>query len=56
MGVKIEQDFDYKYFIVSIFNRKIDDGYQELADFLAQHFSECFDFGFFLSDAGWQQE
>lgn len=56
MRVKIEQDFDYKYFIVSTFNRKIDDGYQELADFLAQHFSECFDFGFFLSDAGWQQE
>lgn len=31
MAVKIEQDADYQYFIVSTFNRKIDDDYQELA-------------------------
>ena len=56
MAVKIEQDADYQYFIVSTFNRKIDDDYQELADFLAQHFSEHFNFGFFLCNESWQQE
>jgi hypothetical protein len=56
MKVKIEKDIKYQYFVVSIFNRKIEDAYEELAKFLVQYLSLHFDFGLFLTEDVWQNE